>query len=256
LKPLKNRARDLKDEANRVAELTDELKVLFETLPATLEELDSMIHAEKAKADLNYIQNPKVIQEYDARKKEIDELQERVNNQEQERSNIDKDIESSKVKWLDPLREIISKISTTFSKSFSDIGCAGEVMLAEHEDFDKYGIEIKVKFRDTEELQALDSHHQSGGERSVSTILYLMSLQDLTHCPFRIVDEINQGMDPNNERKIFKQVVDIACRPNLPQYFLITPKLLPDLHFTPETTVIFIFNGPWLTPFDPNKFLV
>jgi hypothetical protein len=30
-------------------------------------------------------------------------------------------------------------------------------------------------------------------ERSVATILYLVSLQDLTHCPFRVVDEINQG---------------------------------------------------------------
>lgn len=30
-------------------------------------------------------------------------------------------------------------------------------------------------------------------ERSVSTILYLVSLQDLTNCPFRVVDEINQG---------------------------------------------------------------
>lgn len=31
-------------------------------------------------------------------------------------------------------------------------------------------------------------------ERSVSTILYLVSLQDLTYCPFRVVDEINQGI--------------------------------------------------------------
>ena len=27
----------------------------------------------------------------------------------------------------------------------------------------------------------------------MSTILYLVSLQDLTNCPFRVVDEINQG---------------------------------------------------------------
>ncbi|KAL5981825.1 hypothetical protein ACLOJK_015891 [Asimina triloba] len=33
------------------------------------------------------------------------------------------------------------------------------------------------------------------GERSVSTILYLVSLQDLTNCPFRVVDEINQAMN-------------------------------------------------------------
>lgn len=28
----------------------------------------------------------------------------------------------------------------------------------------------------------------------MSTILYLVSLQDLTNCPFRVVDEINQGL--------------------------------------------------------------
>ena len=38
----------------------------------------------------------------------------------------------------------------------------------------------------------LTPFHQSGGERSVSTMLYLMALQELTKCPFRVVDEINQ----------------------------------------------------------------
>lgn len=47
-----------------------------------------------------------------------------------------------------------------------------------------------VKFRDTEKLQRLTAHHQSGGERSVSTILYLMALQDQAVCPFRVVDEV------------------------------------------------------------------
>ena len=34
-----------------------------------------------------------------------------------------------------------------------------------------------MKFRDAEELQTLDANRQSGGERSVSTMLYLISLQ-------------------------------------------------------------------------------
>jgi hypothetical protein len=46
------------------------------------------------------------------------------------------------------------------------------------------------------------SHRQSGGERSVSTMLYLIALQEFTKCPFRVVDEINQGMDAVNERKV------------------------------------------------------
>ena len=58
--------------------------------------------------------------------------------------------------------------------------------------YDKYGIQIKVKFRARDSLHVLTPFHQSGGERSVSTMLYLMSLQELTKCPFRVVDEINQ----------------------------------------------------------------
>ena len=47
-------------------------------------------------------------------------------------------------------------------------------------------------YRSTERLKVLTAHHQSGGERSVATMLYLISLQELTKCPFRVVDEINQ----------------------------------------------------------------
>ena len=49
-----------------------------------------------------------------------------------------------------------------------------------------------MKFRHTDDMRELNPHHQSGGERSVATILYLMSLQKLTSVPFRCVDEINQ----------------------------------------------------------------
>jgi chromosome segregation ATPase len=49
-----------------------------------------------------------------------------------------------------------------------------------------------VKFHNSTELHELTAHHQSGGERSVSTMLYLMALQELNRCPFRVVDEINQ----------------------------------------------------------------
>ena len=35
----------------------------------------------------------------------------------------------------------------------------------------------RVKFRESEELQMLTATRQSGGERSVSTILYLVAIQ-------------------------------------------------------------------------------
>ena len=53
-------------------------------------------------------------------------------------------------------------------------------------------------------MQVLSPAHHSGGEKSVSTIMYLLSLQGITQTPFRVVDEINQGMDQTNERKVFQ----------------------------------------------------
>ena len=80
----------------------------------------------------------------------------------------------------------------------------------------------------------------------MSTVMYLLSLQALTVCPFRVVDEINQGMDPTNERRMFQQMVEAATRPGTPQCFILTPKLLPDLKYSKDVTILFIFCGPWL----------
>ena len=65
----------------------------------------------------------------------------------------------------------------------------------------------------------------------------------MTVCPFRVVDEINQGMDPVNERKVFRQLVEAACQPDTPQCFLLTPKLLPNLEYNDHVTLLEIYNG-------------
>ena len=92
-------------------------------------------------------------------------------------------------------------------------------------EYKKWGIEIRVSFREGVKAQVLSAQVQyvfffghstlssllciiasltivslipnflccrSGGERAVSTIMYLMALQELMVAPFRAVDEINQ----------------------------------------------------------------
>lgn len=122
------------------------------------------------------------------------------------------------------------------------------------QNFKDWGIQIKVKFRANSDLQVLSAQVHSGGERSVSTIMYLMAMQDLMVSPFRCVDEINQGLDERNERLVFKRIVqNSTSKPKHPdqphghsgQYFLITPKLLPNLTDMEQddVTVMCIFNG-------------
>lgn len=85
---------------------------------------------------------------------------------------------------------------TKFSTAFERMGCAGEISVdtgEDEQDFEKYGLSVKVSYRSGEPLQELNSNIQSGGERAVATAAYMLSLQELTPVPFRCVDEINQG---------------------------------------------------------------
>ena len=70
-----------------------------------------------------------------------------------------------------------------------------------------------------------------------------MSLQALARAPFRVVDEINQGMDPRNERMVHERMVEIACKEHTSQYFLITPKLLTGLRYDKRMKVLCIASG-------------
>ena len=134
-----------------------------------------------------------------------------------------------------------------------------------HGNLKDWGIEIRVSFREGHKLQVLSARMQSGGERSVATIMYLMALQGMMVAPFRCVDEINQGLDERNERLVFKRIVSNSTlvpgsggpTHHSGQYFFITPKLLPNLYDmeVEAMTVLFIFNGTHNVK-DPNDFKI
>ncbi|XP_009454982.2 structural maintenance of chromosomes protein 5 isoform X12 [Pan troglodytes] len=229
------------------------LPMVFQDLPNTLDEIDALLTEERSRASCFTGLNPTIVQEYTKREEEIEQLTEELKGKKVELDQYRENISQVKERWLNPLKELVEKINEKFSNFFSSMQCAGEVDLhtENEEDYDKYGIRIRVKFRSSTQLHELTPHHQSGGERSVSTMLYLMALQELNRCPFRVVDEINQGMDPINERRVFEMVVNTACKENTSQYFFITPKLLQNLPYSEKMTVLFVYNGPHML--EPNR---
>jgi chromosome segregation ATPase len=164
-----------------------------------------------------------------------------------EKERLDKRIEDIRSKWEPELTELVRKISIAFNKRFTKVASDGHVELAKNEHFKDWRLQILVKFRQESELRVLDHQSQSGGERAVSTIFFVMSLQGLTDAPFRVVDEINQGMDPKNEKMAHRYLVQSASQANSSQYFLVTPKLLTDLYYSPQMKVHCIFMGPLLS---------
>ncbi|KAK2851334.1 hypothetical protein Q5P01_007610 [Channa striata] len=257
-KQLFDRCRGLLKRAKSICGMPDEslsedLRNAFSKLPDTLDEIDAMLNEERSRADCFTGLNESVVEEYNRREQEIKHLEKELEDKSNALNVYRQNISEAKERWLNPLKQLVEQINAKFSDFFRSMQCAGEVDLysENEEEYDKYGIRIRVKFNNNTQLHELTPYHQSGGERSVTTMLYLMALQDLNRCPFRVVDEINQGMDPVNERRVFDIVVRTACKETTSQYFFITPKLLQNLNYAEEMTILCVHNGPYMLP--PNQ---
>jgi chromosome segregation ATPase len=247
-----------------LSERETEIYSEFNTL--NLDEYEAEIDSTKARLEMVHGGNPQILLEFEKRAGDIERAKRKLETIENELVELQQNIDEIRQKWEPELDQLIGQISDAFSENFAKINCAGQVeVYKEEDDFNKWAIQIQVKFRygtarlmlfinitliqhhrENEQLSVLDSHRQSGGERAVSTIFYLMALQSLARAPFRVVDEINQGMDPRNERMVHSRMVDIACSTHTSQYFLITPKLLPNLTYHPNMKVHCIASGEYM----------
>ncbi|KAF2655795.1 P-loop containing nucleoside triphosphate hydrolase protein [Lophiostoma macrostomum CBS 122681] len=253
VKQLNAQKKSLRDQHNKIARnlngimetLSEEERTIMaeaSELP-TIEDLENEIAAVQSRLELMAEGNPNAIRAYENREREIEGTQKKLEEIAEEQEKTKDQIKEIREQWEPQLDGLVRKISDGFSHNFAQINCAGQVSVLKDENFENWSIQIEVKFREHEQLSVLNSQRQSGGERAVSTIFYLMALQDLARSPFRVVDEINQGMDPRNERMVHERMVDIACRERTSQYFLITPKLLNDLKFHPKMKIHCIASG-------------
>lgn len=232
-------------------EAEEEIQELFQQMeskldPGSLDELQGELDNLQAQLELQAANNPGVLEQYERRKREIANLESTIETAERRESKIATNIKIAQDKWQPALERLVASIGQKFSAAFDRIGCAGEIRITQAPEYEKWAIDILVKFRDTEKLQLLTAQRQSGGERSLTTILYLMSLTEEARAPFSLVDEINQGMDQRAERAVHDQMVEVTCRPDSCQYFLITPKLLPGLKYHPLMKILCVNNGEWL----------
>lgn len=238
------------EERTRLAELAEEY-----VTNGTFTEATILLKIELLRAELSLLTGGDK-SSIDALKKKLQDIKDAeryLPELESKKEQLDKQISDLQEKYESELSELVEKISVAFKKRFTKVASDGRVQLAKLDRFKDWKLQILVKFREESELKVLDHQSQSGGERAVSTIFFIMSLQGLTDAPFRIVDEINQGMDPKNEQMAHRYLVHTACQNNRSQYFLVTPKLLTGLYYHPDMVVHCIFTGPYITDDHKDK---
>ena len=172
----------IKDDIENIG--TDECKIRIRELEAQLQCIDDV--------------DPEVIRKFKRYRQNVEDIEGQIERMQTEMEKRKESVDLVRERWLTRLRRLVDDISYKFSQFFDSMGFAGMVELGSGDhinDFANYGIDVLVKFRENVPLQKLDPFKQSGGERSVSTALYMMALQHLTRVPFRCVDEINQVRD-------------------------------------------------------------
>lgn len=236
--------------------LDEETHALMDALPNDLQELlDYMVRENElaqAKKGRNVDQFERILEEYEQRSFEIEQLQTMLDNWKSTLKDTSNTFQDLMNKWKPQIEQMVEEICRRFTELFHTLnGCFGEVALEwpqeAPEDVSKWQISIRVQFRLNEAAHQLSAFRQSGGEKSVTTMLYLLAMQGLSQAPFRVVDEINQGMDVRNERMVHDFIVRTTANTKS-QHFLITPKLLRDLSYASHMKILCVYSGRALFP--------
>ncbi|KAG7693438.1 hypothetical protein KL951_004459 [Ogataea haglerorum] len=252
----------LKDYKALLETFSDEDRLELEKLVADLQESETLTE-EGVNAEISRIKSQMRLRRNGAGadslkrleevEKEIQQYEEKLPEFDVDVGILDRQINDLVSVWKPKLEFVIRTIARDFSENMKAVASAGDVQLdGESENFSEWKLKILVSFRDSHALMQLNAAQQSGGEKSATTAIFLNSLQGLTNTPFRVVDEINQGMDSKNERLIHELIVRKSCSRSGSQYFLITPKLLTNLYYGTGMRVHCILAGRWCPNYQDN----
>jgi chromosome segregation protein len=102
---------------------------------------------------------------------------------------------------LDTFMGAFTKVNDTFHQIFSDItnGGNGRMALDSPDNPFEGGLDVFLQFPGKTELTIGAA---SGGEKSVSTVCYLLALQQIHPMPFYIMDEIDAHLDVLNAKRL------------------------------------------------------
>jgi len=138
--------------------------------------------------------------------------------------NREKALEEVKTRmetWRTVIQSLLERVNLEYQRILAQAAAMGEVRLANGHDIEAAGLEILVGFKGGKPVP-LDAYTQSGGERTTSTMSFLLALQKHVRSPFRAVDEYDIHMDPKNRETIAKMLISMVKDANA-QYIVITP---------------------------------
>lgn len=165
-----------------------------------------------------------VVKVYEQHQRSFEGVQGRAAELAKNKEALRADLDLRVVKWREVLDAELASISRDYQALLHEASATGYARLIHSGDIERAGLEILAGFKGQEAI-ALETFAQSGGERSVALMAFLLALQQRIASPFRAVDEFDVHMDPRNRELITGMIVRSAqaLQTKGVQYMAITP---------------------------------
>jgi chromosome segregation ATPase len=159
---------------------------------------------------------------YSSYAKVYEELRHKADQVAQSRQEILTELDRRLARWREVLSAFMEDLTGRYNQILTAAGATGAIRLISSRDMEKCGLEIMVGFKGNKPTP-LDAFTQSGGERSIAMMGFLLALQQNITSPFRAIDEFDVHMDPKNRELVTNLIMASSKNLSEGQYVAITP---------------------------------
>ncbi len=155
----------------------------------------------------------------------IEELKVKLAKLQENKKSMLVELGSRKEVWKKAMEDLVEAVDPAYQAVLSAADASGFIKLEQADAIEDAGFDLYVGFRGGAP-STLDPFTQSGGERSVALMAFLLSLQARIVSPLRALDEFDIHMDPKNREAMFKMILSQMKQREASQYIVITPSIL------------------------------
>lgn len=253
---LKEKQQQLNEKKERaLLETTDEVKTKRNTKAVSkdIKELENFIREEENKIG----DKEKLIEECQVKRKQFERARNDVNILEIYLEQLRLSLEKRKIGYMQYRDFCTYTTKQYFSLILQKKGFTGDMEIYHTATTlpngqVKKGKTLEVKVNPKADLAQVisgygDTRSLSGGERSYSTVSFILALWKSAECPFKILDEVDVFMDTITRKISLSAMVEFASSESSKQYIFLSPLGHMDI---PKPKIVQIFQMP-----DPKRIL-
>ena len=224
LKDLERSAKEYKDELEKLKPELERARPRLETqrMPYEVSEELKLVTAHVQKLQDVPDDAEKIYNDYTGN---IEELKVKLNQLQENKKAMLGELETRKRVWKTAINGLIVEVDPPYQAILAAADATGFIKMDEAPEIEDAGMDLYVGFRGSAPT-TLDPFTQSGGERSVALMAFILSLQARIISPLRAMDEFDIHMDPKNREAMFKMILSQMKQREASQYIVITPSVL------------------------------